>query len=520
MKFAVAIPALNAAVRTDWIAVLESYSRQSVQPALYLLADSGSTDSTVADAEEYGWEIMPVHRHDFNHGATRQKIVQKLAEAGFDAVVFAVQDACPATSDTIQLLLEHFQATGAAVAYARQVPWNPESMDGYFRLRNYPPVSSVRKKEDIQKLGLMTAFCSNVLAVWNIDKVMKADGFPATAFGEDMLLAATLILHGEKIAYCAESICYHEHSGTLPELWTRGIAIGRMHGQNPWLYEKFGRPETCVRRHICIRDFLRFSGSLLSKYTGFLYGYTETKIRTFIPLMLFLGAMLAGGMLIWFNRIPANDTCTRYAPMAEAFAAGYWEYAFHPMYGVFFPSLSGMIVRFFHLNGFRACQIAALFLWAVSIFPLYELFKKLWDRKIALISCCLYLLCSKLHRYVYDGLRDNGRTLGLALLALGLIVLLPEKRNRAWWFIASGGAILTLLRADGLLFALVALFIAFAADLRQNGLRCWRSICATLLFLLLILPQLYLTWKWTGYPVVSARHAELLERYGNGNKDE
>ena len=173
MKFAVAIPALNAAVRTDWIAVLESYSRQSVQPALYLLADSGSTDSTVADAKEYGWEIMPVHRHDFNHGATRQKIVQKLAEAGFDAVVFAVQDACPATSDTIQLLLEHFQATGAAVAYARQVPWNPESMDGYFRLRNYPPVSSVRKKEDIQKLGLMTAFCSNVLAVWNIDKVMK-----------------------------------------------------------------------------------------------------------------------------------------------------------------------------------------------------------------------------------------------------------------------------------------------------------------------------------------------------------
>ncbi|MGF0039064.1 hypothetical protein, partial [Victivallis vadensis] len=198
-----------------------------------------------------------------------------------------------------------------------------------------------------------------------------------------------------------------------------------------------------------------------------LYGYTETKIRTFIPWMLFLGAMLAGGMLIWLNRIPANDTCTRYAPMAEAFAAGHWEYAFHPMYGVLFPSLSGMIARLFHLNGFRACQIAALFLWAVSIFPLYELFKKLWSRKIALISCCLYLLCSKLHRYIYDGLRDNGRTLGLALLALGLIVLLPEKRNRAWWLIASGGAILTLLRADGLLFALVALFIAFAADLRQ-----------------------------------------------------
>lgn len=157
---------------TDWIAVLESYSRQSVQPALYLLADSGSSDSSVADAEEYGWEIMPVHRHDFNHGATRQKIVQKLAEAGFDAVVFAVQDACPATSDTIQLLLEHFQATGAAVAYARQVPWNPESMDGYFRLRQLPS-GFIGKKEDIQKLGLMTAFCSNVLAVWNIDKVMK-----------------------------------------------------------------------------------------------------------------------------------------------------------------------------------------------------------------------------------------------------------------------------------------------------------------------------------------------------------
>lgn len=116
MKFAVAIPALNAAVRTGWITVQESYFRQSVQPALHLLADSGSTDSTIADAKEYGWEIMPVHRHDFNHGATRQKIVQKLAEAGFDAVVFAVQDACPATSDTIPPLRAGIRLSDIGVA--------------------------------------------------------------------------------------------------------------------------------------------------------------------------------------------------------------------------------------------------------------------------------------------------------------------------------------------------------------------------------------------------------------------
>lgn len=116
MKFAVAILALNAAVRTGWITVQESYFRQSVQPALHLLADSGSTDSTIADAKEYGWEIMPVHRHDFNHGAARQKIVQKLAEAGFDAVVFAVQDACPATSDTIPPLRAGIRLSDIGVA--------------------------------------------------------------------------------------------------------------------------------------------------------------------------------------------------------------------------------------------------------------------------------------------------------------------------------------------------------------------------------------------------------------------
>ena len=143
----------------------------------------------------------------------------------------------------------------------------------------------------------------------------------------------------------------------------------------------------------------------------------------FVALLLPLCGLLALGALLWLNPVPADDTATRYAPMAQAFAAGDWFYAFHPHSGVFFPALSGGIAWLTGLDGFRACQVAALLLWATAAIPLYGIVLKLWgDRRIALLAELLYLAASHLQRYVYDGLRDNGRSLGLFLLVLGLLM--------------------------------------------------------------------------------------------------
>lgn len=216
--------------------------------------------------------------------------------------------------------------------------------------------------------------------------------------------------------------------------------------------------------------------------------------------------LIAGAGLIFLNFIPANDTATRYAPMAEAFAAGMFTEAYHPMYGTLFQTVSGCLVFLFSLDGFRACQLTALFFWATALFPIYGSCRIVWDRQVALMSVVLYFSCSHLQRYVYDGLRDNGRTLGIALIAYGFIVLLNTKRFSAYLIIALGGWILAALRADGLLFALVALFVLWIVDLHYYKFRFYRSITAIVLFLLLIAPQCYMVWKWTGVPLPSYRH--------------
>lgn len=64
----------------------------------------------------------------------------------------------------------------------------------------------------------------------------------------------------------------------------------------------------------------------------------HTNKAWFVALLLPLCGLLILGTLLWLNPIPADDTATRYAPMAQAFAEGDWLYAFHPHSGVFFPA--------------------------------------------------------------------------------------------------------------------------------------------------------------------------------------
>ena len=110
---------------------------------------------------------------------------------------------------------------------------------------------------------------------------------------------------------------------------------------------------------------------------------TEPWYRNSVYLLplLFMAVNLP---LLWLNSMPVDDVAARYAPMAEAVAAGNWRWAFHPRFGMFFPLLSGSIVKLTGANGFRGCQIAALLLFTLSSYPLYGLAIKLFNRAIAI----------------------------------------------------------------------------------------------------------------------------------------
>ena len=53
---------------------------------------------------------------------------------------------------------------------------------------------------------------------------------------------------------------------------------------------------------------------------------------------------LYGGIVVWAYPLFSSDVACRYAPMADEFARGNWELAFHPRFGVLFQVLAGSLV--------------------------------------------------------------------------------------------------------------------------------------------------------------------------------
>lgn len=156
-------------------------------------------------------EVYHLAKEEFDHGGTRDRGV-RMSTA--DLVVCMTQDAMPADETLIEELVEPFDDPKVWAAYARQLP-NEEcrEVEKYTRSFNYPEQSMVKTKEDLDRLGIKTFFCSNVCAAWRREKYLELGGFVKhTIFNEDMILAGTMIKQGGKIAYCAKAKVIHSHN--------------------------------------------------------------------------------------------------------------------------------------------------------------------------------------------------------------------------------------------------------------------------------------------------------------------
>ena len=156
-------------------------------------------------------EVYHLAKEEFDHGGTRDRGV-RMSTA--DLVVCMTQDALPADETLIEELVKPFDDPEVWAAYARQLP-NEEcrEVEKYTRSFNYPEQSMVKTKEDLDRLGIKTFFCSNVCAAWQREKYLELGGFVKhTIFNEDMILAGTMIKQGGKIAYCAKAKVIHSHN--------------------------------------------------------------------------------------------------------------------------------------------------------------------------------------------------------------------------------------------------------------------------------------------------------------------
>lgn len=286
MKTALCIPTLNASGTAP--ALIASIAAQKLQPSHILVIDSTSTDTTRELFERTGAEIYVIAPHEFNHGATRQLGVRQLAAA--DVIVFMTQDAVLANEMALDRLVGCFQDEAVACAYGRQLPRpGAGAIETHARLFNYPPVTYTRKLEDREMLGIKTAFLSNSFAAYRRADLIAVGGFPSgLIMGEDTYVAAKMLLAGKNIGYCADAMVFHSHAYSWAEEFRRYFDTGVLHAREPWIRQRFGRPDgegfkflKSELRYLVGRNPLLLPSALIRtglKLSGFQLGLWESKL--------------------------------------------------------------------------------------------------------------------------------------------------------------------------------------------------------------------------------------------------
>lgn len=284
----VIIPTYNAAA---YLPDLIQSLRQQSQPHELLFIDSQSDEATQRIFDQENVRVIPIRKEEFNHGTTRNLGAQL---AQYDTVVFMTQDALPASTKTLQYLVEMLHSRAdIALAYGRQLPHSQTGTFGRFaRLMNYPAQSLIKTKALIPKMGIKTCSCSNSFAAYRKVDLWNVGGFPSdTIFGEDVSVAARFILQGKAVAYCAEAAVYHSHDYTLLEEFKRYFDIGVFHQEQRDVLSKFTQAESEGLRYVLEEwKYLARNGRLrlipvqlirsVAKYVGYKLGSWERLLPT------------------------------------------------------------------------------------------------------------------------------------------------------------------------------------------------------------------------------------------------
>jgi len=231
------VPTYNG--KTDFERLLDSLQQQSIFFDTFIV-DSNSSDGSQLLAQERVGNVHIIPAVDFNHGGTRQLMVDR--NPGYDIYVFMTQDACLSDPDAIANIVAPFADPDVGAVCGRQLPHlDATPMAQHARLFNYPKEVSVKTMSDAPRLGIKTAFMSNSFAAYRGDALKSVGGFPVhVIFAEDMFVAARMLMAGWKLVYAGNARCFHSHNYSLLEEFHRYFDMGVFHAREPWIRHAFG----------------------------------------------------------------------------------------------------------------------------------------------------------------------------------------------------------------------------------------------------------------------------------------
>ncbi len=180
--------------------------------------------------------VYELSADEFDHGGTRAEAVR---HSDADIFIMMTQDAVPADDKLIENLVRHLLNSEIGAAYGRQIADSDSSpAECFTREFNYPDESVIKGKEDLDRLGIKTFFCSNVCAAYRRDSYDKLGGFiEHTIFNEDMIYAHKLIMNGYRIAYSADARVIHTHEYKPMQQLHRNFDLAVSQAEHPEVFK-------------------------------------------------------------------------------------------------------------------------------------------------------------------------------------------------------------------------------------------------------------------------------------------
>jgi rhamnosyltransferase len=296
MPINVILPTQNPGVLwPEWLAALK---KQDAKIDV-LVIDSSSTDGTDFNSLPPGFSVHHISANAFNHGGTRNLPLTHLPDET-SIVVYMTQDALLASASAIACLVAAFQDPRVGCAYGRQLPHvDATPIAAHARWFNYPAQSKILDLADKLTLGLKTCFLSNSFAAYRVSDLKSVGGFPSDVIlGEDMSVAARLLMGGKSVAYVADACVFHSHNYSFLQEFRRYYDTGVFHARSSWLLAEFGSAGgeglRFVRSELAYlwRHAPWWIPSALLRTAAKLVGYRLGRLENYLPLWLKRGCSM------------------------------------------------------------------------------------------------------------------------------------------------------------------------------------------------------------------------------------